>query len=251
MGSVALEGFGGGGGLNFKVIPNPQPSTAKENTIWVDTDRINNYYFAVTEPEGMAEYDVWFPVGTSSTVAFSATKKNPIMVYPLSAKQYVSGKWVNKEAESYRDGGWVDWIYYLYNSGNEYTGITGGWKGVNPYDVYDDGTLTKNAGSINLNSPANHSLISVVTNSKIDLREYNKLKINVTAISRGTDRFLNIYVIEDDFLTNVAQMEITSKGTKTLDISGVNGSYHVLVECYTETNATAAASITFDKIWLE
>jgi hypothetical protein len=103
-------GGGGGGGLNFKVICNPQPSTAKENTIWIDTDRINNYYFAATQPENMAEYDVWFPIGTYSSVAFSATKKNPIMVYPLSAKQYISGAWVDKTAKSYQNNEWADWI---------------------------------------------------------------------------------------------------------------------------------------------
>ena len=87
---------GGSNPLNFKVICNPQPQTAKENTIWVDTDRIHNYYFSATQPENMAEHDVWFPTDTASSVAFNALKKNGIQVYPLYAKQYVSGAWVDK-----------------------------------------------------------------------------------------------------------------------------------------------------------
>lgn len=105
------KGFkhGAGGVLNFKVICNPKPDTAKENTIWVDTDRINNYYFSATQPENMVDYDVWFPIGTSSPVAFSATKKNSIMVYPLSSKQYIGGELVDKTAKSYQSGVWVEW----------------------------------------------------------------------------------------------------------------------------------------------
>ena len=88
----------------------------------MDTDRIHNYYFAATQPENMAEYDVWFPTGTSSTVAFSATKKNPVMVYPISAKQMVSGVLVDKTAKSWQNGKWVDWIKYLYKDGKFYNG---------------------------------------------------------------------------------------------------------------------------------
>lgn len=44
-------GGGSGGGLNFKVVGNPQPSTAKENTIWVNTDEdITEWVFAPENP---------------------------------------------------------------------------------------------------------------------------------------------------------------------------------------------------------
>lgn len=108
---------GGGAALNFKVVPNPQPSVAKENTIWVDTDRINNYYFSATQPEGMVDYDVWFPVGTSSPVEFNALKKNGIQVYPMAAKQYVSGVCRDVVAKIYQGWEWVDWATYLFKAG--------------------------------------------------------------------------------------------------------------------------------------
>lgn len=146
------KGFKQGGGslpLNFKVIGNPQPETAKENTIWVDTDKINNYYFSATQPENMVDYDVWFPVGTSSTVAFSATKKNPVMVYPISAKQMVSGALVYKAAKSCQGGEWVDWWDgYLYNSGDEHIDITGGFL----LAKAASGQASKSATSISLGS---------------------------------------------------------------------------------------------------
>lgn len=42
---------GGGAGLNFKVVGNPQPASPKENTIWVNTDTpISGYHFGNEEP---------------------------------------------------------------------------------------------------------------------------------------------------------------------------------------------------------
>lgn len=114
------SGGGGGGGLNFKVICNPQPATAKENTIWVDTDKINNYYFSAEQPENMVDYDVWFPTSESSTVAFNALKKNGIQVYPISAKQYVGGAWVDVTAKSWDGNAWAEWLLYLKPSEREY-----------------------------------------------------------------------------------------------------------------------------------
>lgn len=101
---------GGGGGLNFKVIGGTTaPSNPKENMIWVNTSTtITSYVFSATQPTGSAGM-VWISTGTSSTVAFNALKKNCIQVYPISAKQYVSGKWVDKTAKSYQGNKWVDW----------------------------------------------------------------------------------------------------------------------------------------------
>ena len=51
------HGAGGGGtALNFKVVGNPQPESAKGNTIWVNTDvPIGAWYFAATQPENLIE----------------------------------------------------------------------------------------------------------------------------------------------------------------------------------------------------
>lgn len=110
---------GGGAALNFKVVPGlTQPGTASENTIWVATERIGAWYFSATQPEGLQEWDVWFQTGTESATEFNALRKNGLQVYPLSAKQYVSGALVNVEAKSYQNGEWADWIRYIFQSGS-------------------------------------------------------------------------------------------------------------------------------------
>lgn len=112
----------GGGGVNFKVVGGLiQPSDPKDNDIWINTDTaITGWVFSATEPEAPTEGMVWIFTGDSSPVAFSATKKNPVMVYPISAKQYVGGAWVDKTAKSFQNGDWVDWWNgYWFESGSE------------------------------------------------------------------------------------------------------------------------------------
>ena len=143
--AVPMYGFGGAGGavLNFEVIGGTsQPGSAKENTIWINTDKINNYYFSATQPENVTDYDVWISTGTSSSIEFNALKKNGIQVYPISAKQYVNGAWVDVDAMSYQDGEWVDWAVYLFKSGKgTIVGITG-TEGINAKYSYDADKIT-------------------------------------------------------------------------------------------------------------
>lgn len=114
-------GGGGGGGLNFQVVGNPQPTNPKENTIWLNTaKKITGKYFQTEQPKDMQPGEVWISTGTSSTVAFNATKKDTVMLYPISAKQMGhDGVLVDVEAKSYQGGAWVDWIPdgYLFYSG--------------------------------------------------------------------------------------------------------------------------------------
>ena len=111
---------GGGAPLNFKVVGNPQPANPKENTIWVDTDvPIGAWYFSATQPEGLAEGDVWFPTGVSSVAEFNALKKSGIMVYPISAKQYADGSLVDKPSKIYQNNEWVDLKNYLFHYGKQ------------------------------------------------------------------------------------------------------------------------------------
>lgn len=110
---------GGGTALNFQVIGDDKaPGNAKENTIWINTtEKITSWIFSATEPQNPIPGMVWISIGTSSTVAFNALKKNGIQVYPISAKQYIGGAWVDKTAMTYQGGAWVNWINILLGSG--------------------------------------------------------------------------------------------------------------------------------------
>lgn len=116
------HGAGGASPLNFKVVGGTSaPASPKENTIWVNTNTaIASWFFSATEPESPAEGMVWISTGKTSTAPFNALKKNNITVYPISAKQYVSGAWADKTAKIYQNGAWVAVKvpgYYIFQSG--------------------------------------------------------------------------------------------------------------------------------------
>ena len=217
--AVPMYGFGGGGGasLNFKVIANARPTKAKENTIWVDTDKINKYYFSVTQPENMSDYDVWFPTGTSSPVEFNALKSNGIQVYLLSAKQYVNGALVDKTVMVYQNGKWDESLtkFYFYNHG----------------DTSNSGGFGSNALS-NVDYNTDHILLKGIETTRVFIHTYapvpmmyKKMVIVGEVVSQINDVcFQGCGLAEPTKWDVVAEWSHGTVGhfTKTVDISNVD-----------------------------
>jgi hypothetical protein len=119
MGEAYITRRGGSNPLNFNVVSGAdKPTNPKENTIWVFmASAITGWYFGSDEPDVREEGTLWITTGASSNVAFNALKKNNLKVYPISAKHYRSGAWVEKPAKIYQNGAWsdfIDWDTYLY-----------------------------------------------------------------------------------------------------------------------------------------
>lgn len=236
----------GGTSLNFKVVKNPQPTNPSQNTIWVNTDqKITGWYFQPTQPENMAEGEVWFLVGTASPVAFNALKKNGIQVCPISAKQYVSGALIDKTTKIYQNEKWADlWDGSLYKIGNQYTEITGGWV---PRGVSSLGTAyTPTAPNIVFNElgmriSVNSTFASGVSECKkdIDLSTRSVLTVdvsNITFVSGVSD--IAIWVAKRNALSEVKGVAsavvattgtIRTKGVYTIDVSALNGMYDIAI----------------------
>lgn len=230
--TVPLRGFGGGGVLlNFDVVVGTtEPTNPKENTIWLNTDRkINGYSFSATQPESMAEGEVWFSVGASSDVAFSATKKNSVMVYPISAKQKIDGVLVDKPAKSYQNGEWVDWIklLYIFKTGE---GLLLACK--NSGGVASSVTVSNEKLTISYSGGQGIHTIYEIT-EKIDVTDYKKLclEANFTAASNASMLYIGTKgYAESGYATPSAQVSLTANRTKTmyaLDISSFSGEYIV------------------------
>ena len=219
-------GGGGSGGLNFQVIGGTTaPSNPKENMIWVNTStKITSYIFSATQPTGSAGM-VWISTGTSSTVEFNALKKNGIQVYPISAKQYVNGAWVDKTAKIYQNGAWRDWWDgYLYDYGDKNESITGGWVGTR------SAKITFNSTSMSLTSSGN---AKVYTKNKINLTEVKHLLFEGTLAVSSTPAYRSLCVFADtpssnDYSNLVAYYNTAvNNSTCQLDVSSLSGSYPV------------------------
>lgn len=101
--------------LDFTVVDGlTEPANPKEKMIWIATDEeITSWTFSVTEPAAQQGL-VWFQTGLNSQVAFSVTKDNPIMVYPIRAYQYINNSWTEKVTKIYLNDGWVTWYTTTY-----------------------------------------------------------------------------------------------------------------------------------------
>ena len=238
----------GGAALNYSVVGGTTQPTGKENLIWVNTDQtITGHVFSADTPASPSEGLVWFRTGTSSVVAFSATRRNPVMVYPMACQQYVSGAWVFKTAKTYQGSTWVDWSVILYSPGDVHETVTGGYEGkAIRYETTIDGySIGGKAPTVSLgdesmvatltaNSDVDHFSGSVLTKNKIDLTTMNTVRFKATI--RGTTRF---YVSESNSTNTTYRAEVVSqKGTSAqeqtveLDVSELSGEFYIGFNMY-------------------
>lgn len=251
-----IHGFGGSGGasLSFKIIPYATEAallaaSPAENIIGVvTTSKITSWIFAADQPSDASEGLLWIKTGTASPVAFNALKKNGITVYPLIAMQYVGGVWTDVTAKSYQGGAWVDWwAGELYDSGDEFTAITGGWlfKGVNNEISGTTYYITKNSDHIQVKAPGSGNLAGASPEKAIDLSSFSTLHVLYIQpqVAPG------IYVAKSFPTTEIAAQKEAAKASvqteTTLDISSLDGNYEIIIA---DRGSTAALKIY--KVWL-
>lgn len=240
---VPLEGFGGGSSpLNFKIVAYATEeeliaAQPRKNTIGiVTTTPITGYRFSATEPEGMIDGKVWISTGTNSNSAFDIV--NDVTIYPISAKQYVDGIWVDVIAKSYQNGAWVEWITYLYNFGNEFKDFTGGIIISNT----SGGSITKNSDHITIRGVGitdTDTHLSAYTKNKIDLTNFKTLAINEDALLSKSDVGSNPWICvlsapPTSFSVIHGNSVIALRSLKednVLDLTGISGKYYVGVTC--------------------
>lgn len=228
-------GGGGGGGLNFRVVGGTtQPTNPKENDIWINTDAdITGWSFRATEPANPVEGMVWIKTGNKSAVEFNALKKNGLHVYPLSAKQHVSGAWVDVTAQSYQDGAWVQWISYLFLDGEQFTDVTGG------YTTFGDTTI---ADSIVV--PYAGSGAGFTTENPIDMAGFNTLvlegafltyTVGSAYLGVTSSKVDSALLGQRDKFSAYAPSISSSVHTVEIDVSGINSGYIASIGSMTAT----------------
>jgi hypothetical protein len=217
-----------------------QPS-AKQNTIWVKTDRrITAWTFSAYEPQGVDEGTVWFLVNTASGIAFNAVKKNTLMVYPVSCKQYLGGTFVAQEAHIFIGSQWTQFSsiisdVYLFNNGDQCTDITGGW-GCEGVIIVDEDLSQGRPGAagakLSVDVDYSYSCSVIGTVNKIDLTDAHTLYVDASHV-RGK---AFVILTEDNEVESEGRGEqlsgLLSLGVNTFDVSHLVGSYHVCIYAY-------------------
>ena len=251
--------------LNFRVLGGTTAPTALDNDIWINTDIvISGWAFSASEPtpsEGM----VWITTGLASNAPFNALPENQIVVYPISAKQYVSGEWVSKGALSYQNGKWVDWVSgVLFDNGTDNTEMTGGWKSYafsagSGYTAVTEDISVSTVGLtvvLDTSTSNNHSTFVGPVN-KFNLSEYNLLKMTfseaVASVSGGGAVEARVY--SDEGLSAVASAPVLSTdGNFTseveIDVSELSGEHYIgfFMWKWSDKNRTVRATMTSAKL---
>lgn len=238
---------GGGAGLNFDVKAYYSEeamlsSAAKENTIGIVTSVISEWCFSATEPEYPTVNMVWIQTGASGQVAFNALKKNRVMVYPISAKQYVSGAWVDVTAKSFQNGAWQDWVRYLYINLDSDTWTSSQITGNGGSHTAADGVLkvTKNGSA----APNAITRVRASTKEKVDFSGYTTLEIEMS-LSRTDCEEVIIGVNdkgtswESKWLASTKISQSTEKTIYSVDIIGI-ATGHIAIDLFGNNGSTTA-----------
>ena len=227
---ITNAGGGGGGSLNFKVVGGTSaPASPAENTIWVNTAAdITGWAFAPAAPETPAEGTVWLKTGLNSPVGFNALKKNGLWVYPTACQQYISGAWVAKTAKTYQSGAWVEWLYWLYDTGSkkvELRDITSALYGTESTITWGDDTV-----EFSEYGPSSFTVgVAMAATGLMDVSGYSKLNAYYESIDRASPKF---------------SVSVSTAATPTTVENGL-GSDHIAVASITEAKASAGV-LTLD-----
>ena len=135
----------------------------------------------------------------------------------------------------------LDYTYYLFRNGQEYTSRTGGWEQKDwSSSYYTAGTFANEDGELKLKSNGSGpKMVGIVTANTIDVTDFGTLEWEITTRQfKGTHIGLATTQTQEPLSTLFSQDNL-AVGTYTLDISGVTGSRYV---CFRVLDTSAGAS---------
>lgn len=248
---MILNLSGGGGSaasLNFKVVGGTtQPASARENTIWINTDsEITGWELSPNELADPAEGLVWITTGSSATTQFNALKKNGITIYPVSAFQYIAGVWVDKPAQIFQDGSWVEWAFFLFKEG---AGFAMGYTGFTNAEFTDDLiTMTiKTSGNTKYST----------SNEKVDVTNYKTafFEVQKASFSGASGYSQRAYLHVGEAKAQIGEGISGSSGTfitdgiVEIDISALSGEVDVQASAMSSDEDTVTFKILIENIY--
>lgn len=144
--------------------------------------------------------------------------------------------------------------FYLYNNGDQCTAVTGGWSYAAFLSTsnYSAGTLDTayNGTTCYLSANGVNEQISAVTVNKIDVTDYNALRIEVSDYTFAGSGYKELDLVSSrgDVSSYAAQVRIESTGTFTVDVSSITGSYYIGL--YLNSGSAGSCAIGFTKMYL-
>lgn len=239
--------------LNFDVVSGTtEPANPTENMIWVNTDtEITSWTFSIVQPESPLEGMVWFFTGNFSLGEFNALKKNSLQVYPVSAKQYVGGAWVNVTPKIFQNGVWVEWMLYWVRSG-VLLGTASAYKLASSDFMYEPNfSFSTSNGAYVITMKTSKSgygsrgVFSLAEWASVDLTNITEIVLEGSATTGGPGVPFNHLAVWADKGAATAENPIAyvgiGSGTTKLSVSSLTGNYFVGI--WLQTGGTNTVSI--------
>lgn len=180
---------------------------------------------------------------TKSSVYFvrDTQKSHQVSGFPRNAYVHENGKWRRCEGYVFHSNKWVQfssaWNGELFDNGNQYEGVTGGWVG--------NGISSTKVGT-NLSLIVANTSPYLTTQNAIDLSGYRKLHM---IADRNAGQY-SYFGISSNVPSNAGPNYIASAtfsgGENVLDISAIN-SGHISIGA----SASWGVTINISKVWLE
>lgn len=227
------------GGLNFKVVGGTtQPSSPKENTIWVNTSTaIGEWQMAAAQPKtrvdgtALQTGDVWIATTATANTTIQVVRKTGVWAKIAKCCQYINGAWVFKTCKVYQSGKWIDCRYILLD-GNivrhspkvyESTNNSCGAK----LQFVETGIYYKSVHD----SDKNECYYKIIWEEAVDLTNYDTCYVTFGSISGGrsgnaTAGFSTGINYDANFAASVSY---AANNTYTIDVSGLSGLHYFRV----------------------
>lgn len=275
--AVPLHGFGtGGSSLYYSVVCSTTEPAKKEGRIWVKSG-VPMTQFEVGNTWTTAKVGVVVVGGTPGGANPTSANKildlintkvagiqNRLKLTPASCKQVQGsvGNWVSVDAYVCHSDTWIQfssaWNGELYDSGNQFVAVTGGWNKCNWKSYATESislpSVTYNADSVTISkSKSNATSGGWCTVNKIDLSGYNTIRFFITnCYMTGSE--VSLFAtenVEGGISSAASRVKVGSNGAKemAIDISNVNKSCYVGIGISTYQDYDA--NITVSKIILE
>ena len=227
--NVFLHGFNSGGvELWVKTYSSDtalKAASAPDNTVGIVTSvSLSNWQVVDALPTTQTS-NVAYIVAGSGTAVTVGRRLN------LHLKECrLNGKLMN--AYIRKDGAWVQfgssWDGSYFNAGEQYQDITGGWTS-NGYSYLEFTPVAGTVGSaLNVAISKYYEMSVLGTANKVSLKDVDTLRITVSAASNAEK--LRFYVLSSKNLSDsVRELSFAGAGEKTVDVSGLTGSYYLAV----------------------
>ena len=248
------------------------PPSPNKNTLWVNTDTtIDQWSFSSTDPDYLGTNGVWIKTGTGSPIEFNVLddEKYRVYVYPIGVKRWdvSTNSWIDLQAKFWNGTEWADLIYYLFNAGDECSGLTGGWEsyavpretGYTPAPP----NLTKETDSMymvgNIHSSGIIRAVKKVGFSGVKKIVLDALTTTVPSATGEEYHMMGFYLwsaIGSTYSENIVYGQhiggTEMNGEYSFDVSDIaNGEYYIGFGFYSTNETGTAPSITLRSLRLE